>query len=89
MKLMKTAAIVTLLAGCASASFGVTNANAITLMEWLNRKKQPVAEAVQPLPGVGTLLQQQPAEKQASRPAPKVSSVRAETAIRPESPQAS
>ncbi|KQV34748.1 MULTISPECIES: murein L,D-transpeptidase [unclassified Rhizobium] len=75
MKFMKTAAIVTLLAGCASASFGVTNANAITLMEWLNRKKQPVAEAVQPLPGVGTSLQQ-PAEKQASRPTPKVSSPR-------------
>lgn len=74
MKLMKTAAIVTLLAGCASASFGVSSANAITLMEWLSRKKQPVAEVVQPPPGVQTL--QQPVEKQAARPAPKVSSPR-------------
>ena len=72
MKLMKTAAIVTLLTGCAFTSVGVSHANALTLMD-LFRKKKPVAEEVQPLPGVQTL---QPAEKQAARPAPKVSAPR-------------
>jgi murein L,D-transpeptidase YcbB/YkuD len=72
MKLMKTAAIVTLLTGCAFTSFGASHAQAYTLMD-LFRKKRPVAEDVQPLPGVQS---QQPSQKQASKPAPKVSSPR-------------
>ncbi|MDQ0320578.1 murein L,D-transpeptidase YcbB/YkuD [Pararhizobium capsulatum DSM 1112] len=70
MKLMKTAAIVTLLTGCAFTSLGVPHANALTLMDWF-RKKRPVVEEVQPPRGV-----QQPSEKQASSPAPKVTSPR-------------
>ena len=70
MKLMKTAAIVTLMTGCAFASLGVHNAEALTLMD-LFRKKRPVAEEYQPLPGVE---QAQPVQKQAARPLPKVTS---------------
>jgi L,D-transpeptidase YcbB len=70
MKLMKTAAIVTLMTGCAFASLGVHNAEALTLMD-LFRKKRPVAEEYQPLPGVE---QTQPVQKQAARPLPKVTS---------------
>ncbi|MDW5313444.1 murein L,D-transpeptidase [Rhizobium sp. PL01] len=70
MKLMKTAAIMTLMAGCAFASLGVQRAEALNLLD-LFRKKKPVVEEVQPLPGVE---QMQPVQKQAARPLPKVTS---------------
>ena len=70
MKLMKTAAIVTLMTGCAFASLGVQRAEALNLLD-LFRKKKPVVEEVQPLPGVE---QMQPVQKQAARPLPKVTS---------------
>jgi murein L,D-transpeptidase YcbB/YkuD len=70
MKLMKTAAIVTLMTGCAFASLGVQRAEALNLLD-LFRKKKPVVEEFQPLPGVD---QMQPVQKQAARPLPKVTS---------------
>jgi len=70
MKLMKTAAIVTLMTGCAFASLGVQRAEALNLLD-LFRKKKPVVEEYQPLPG---LEQVQPVQKQAVRPLPKVTS---------------
>jgi murein L,D-transpeptidase YcbB/YkuD len=70
MKLMKTAAIVTLMTGCAFASLGVQRAEALNLLD-LFRKKKPVVEEYQPLPGVE---QMQPVQKQAARPLPKVTS---------------
>ncbi|WP_428428971.1 L,D-transpeptidase family protein [Pararhizobium sp.] len=70
MKLMKTAAIVTLMTGCAFASLGVQRAEALNLLD-LFRKKKPVVEEYQPLPGVE---QVQPVQKQAVRPLPKVTS---------------
>lgn len=70
MKLMKTAAIVTLMTGCAFASLGVQRAEALNLLD-IFRKKRPVVEEYQPLPGVE---QMQPLQKQAARPLPKVTS---------------
>ncbi len=70
MKLMKTAAIVTLMTGCAFASLGVQRAEALNLLD-LFRKKKPVVEEYQPLPGIE---QVQPVQKQAVRPLPKVTS---------------
>ncbi|MCV9996809.1 murein L,D-transpeptidase [Pararhizobium sp. YC-54] len=70
MKLMKTTAIVTLMAGCTFASVGVQRAEAFNLLD-IFRKKKPAVEEFQPLPGVG---QMQPAQKQAARPLPKVTS---------------
>lgn len=70
MNLMKTTAIVTLMAGCAFASVGVQRAEAFNLLD-IFRKKKPVVEEFQPLPGVG---QMQPAQQQAARPLPKVTS---------------
>jgi murein L,D-transpeptidase YcbB/YkuD len=70
MKLMKTAAIVTLMTGCAFASLGVQRAEALNLLD-IFRKKRPAVEEYQPLPGVE---QMQPLQKQAARPLPKVTS---------------
>jgi murein L,D-transpeptidase YcbB/YkuD len=70
MKLIRTAAIVSLLTGCALTSFGVQQAEALNLLD-LFRKKKPVVEEYQPLPGVD---KGQPAQKQAARPLPKVKS---------------
>jgi murein L,D-transpeptidase YcbB/YkuD len=70
MKLMKTAAIVTLMTGCAFASLGVQRAEALNLLD-IFRKKRPVVEEYQPLPGVE---QMQPLQRQAARPLPKVTS---------------
>ncbi|HTO32511.1 MAG TPA: murein L,D-transpeptidase [Pararhizobium sp.] len=71
MKLIRTAAIVSLLTGCAFTSFGVQQAEALNLLD-LFRKKKPVAvEEYLPLPGVA---QGQPAQKQVAKPLPKVKS---------------
>jgi murein L,D-transpeptidase YcbB/YkuD len=67
MKLMKTAAIVTLLAGCAFTSFGVQGAEAYTLMDLFRRKRQPVEE-MQVLPGYGGMQETRPAEKPVALP---------------------
>lgn len=72
MKLMKTAAIVTLMAGCAFSSFGVQRAEALTLMD-LFRKKRPVEE-MQVLPGVDSMQGAQPAQKPVARATPRVTS---------------
>ncbi|WP_275782946.1 L,D-transpeptidase family protein [Pararhizobium gei] len=50
MKLMKTAAIMTLLAGCAITSFGVQQAEALTLMDYFRKKREPVFEELQEMP---------------------------------------
>jgi len=67
MKLMKTAAIVTLLAGCAFTSFGVQGAEAYTLMDLFRRKRQPVEE-MQVLPGYGGMQETRPAERPVALP---------------------
>ncbi len=67
MKLMKTAAIVTLLAGCAFTSFGVQGAEAYTLMDLFRRKRQPVEE-MQVFPGYGGMQETRPAEKPVALP---------------------
>ncbi len=70
MKLTKTAAIMTLMTGCAFASLGADRAEALNLLD-LFRKKKPVVEEFQPLPGVGQMPRVQ---QQAARPLPKVTS---------------
>lgn len=67
MKLMKSAAIVTLLAGCAFTSFGVHGAEAYTLMD-LFRKKRSSVEEMQVLPGYGGMQEMRPAEKPVALP---------------------
>ncbi len=67
MKLMKTAAIVTLLAGCAFTSFGVQGAEAYTLMDLFRKKRQPVEE-MQVLPGYGGMQEMRPVEKPVALP---------------------
>ncbi|CAN7489121.1 murein L,D-transpeptidase [Pararhizobium sp. LjRoot255] len=75
MKLMKSAAIVTLLAGCAFTSFGVQGAEAYTLMD-LFRKKRPPVEEVQVWPRFGGMQEANPAQDSVPRALPRVTSPR-------------
>ncbi len=72
MKLIRTAAIVSLLTGCAFTSFGVQQAEALNLLDLFRKKKPVVVEEYQPLPGVeqGQTVQKQ----QVAKPLPKVKS---------------
>jgi murein L,D-transpeptidase YcbB/YkuD len=75
MKLMKTAAIVTLLTGCAFTSFGVQGAEAYTLLD-LFRKKRPPVEEVQVWPRFGGMQEASPAQDSVPRALPRVTSPR-------------
>jgi L,D-transpeptidase YcbB len=75
MKLMKTAAIVTLLAGCAFTSIGVPRAEALTLLDLFRRKRPPVEEQ-QMFPGFDGMREAGPAQKPVARALPRVTSPR-------------
>ncbi|CAN7475452.1 L,D-transpeptidase family protein [Pararhizobium sp. LjRoot238] len=75
MKLMKTAAIVTLLAGCAFTSFSVQSAEALTLLD-LFRKKRPPVEERHLFPGFDGMREAGPAENSVPRALPRVTSPR-------------
>jgi murein L,D-transpeptidase YcbB/YkuD len=73
MKLMKTAAIVTLLTGCAFTSFGVQGAEAYTLMDLFRKKRPPVEQ--QMFPGFDG-MRGVPTQDSVPRALPRVSSPR-------------
>jgi murein L,D-transpeptidase YcbB/YkuD len=74
MKMMKTAAIMTLLAGCALTTVQVKPVEALTLMDMIRGKKRAVQDEMQALPGVDMVA---PAErKQVSTPLPRVTGPR-------------
>ncbi|MDK1489592.1 murein L,D-transpeptidase [Sinorhizobium sp. 7-81] len=72
MKIIKSAAIVALMAGCAVATIDVQPASAITLMDFIRGgKKRTSPERVQPgqpLPGAGMMVPQQIDPRTAAKP---------------------
>ncbi|OJF93503.1 L,D-transpeptidase family protein [Pararhizobium antarcticum] len=75
MKIMKTAAIVTLLASCALTSLQVKPVEALTLMDMIRGKKRVVQDDMQSLPGVD-MVAPEVKKQQASAPLPRVTGPR-------------